>query len=107
MRAGARQHDAWPLALVGITALGIALGVAYSLITEPPGPVGDPGFYHETARALADGHGYVGSHTLGTAGATAEHPPLYSLLVAGIDLLGGRSEGAQRLVASIVCGAAF
>jgi Dolichyl-phosphate-mannose-protein mannosyltransferase len=99
--------ERWPLALIAITAVGLGLRAYYAQATIPPGPHGDPAFYHETARALAAGHGYIGSHTLGTVGATAEHPPLYSSLVATITWLGAKGEASQRLIASLICGAAF
>src|SRR5437763_10537741 len=95
----------WQLALLLITAGGLAARALYSEHTPQPGPIGDPGFYHDTARALADGLGYIAPHAFGLAGPTAEHPPLYSLLVAAITALGGTGEATQPLVASLVPGA--
>ena len=92
--------------LIAVTLLGVAVRVAYCVTTNRPGPYGDPGFYHRTAEALADGRGYVGTLTYFNPGPTAEHPPLFSVLVAGITLLGGTGMGTQRLVESVLSAAA-
>lgn len=101
------RRRAWRLTIAAITVGGLIVRALYCDHSPTPRLVGDPRFYHDTARALADGLGYVGTQSLGLTGPTAEHPPLYSLLVAGIDLLGGTGEATQRLVASLTVGAFF
>ncbi len=87
--------------------LGVVIRVVYCATTHAPGPHGDPWFYHQTAKALADGRGYVGSLTYFWPGATAEHPPLYSMVIAVITLLGGTEMATQRLIESALSGAAL
>jgi 4-amino-4-deoxy-L-arabinose transferase-like glycosyltransferase len=76
--------------------------LVYALALAPD-PVGldDDSFFHQTALEIADGHGYVGTldvFTLGSKQPTADHPPLYPLLLGLVGRLGGRGVDAQRMV---------
>jgi 4-amino-4-deoxy-L-arabinose transferase-like glycosyltransferase len=88
--------------LVGIAAgaftlrLGYALGIAPELVG-----LDDDRFYHQTALELAEGNGYVGTLDVFISGekeATADHPPLYPLLLSFLGRLGARTVDAQRIL---------
>jgi 4-amino-4-deoxy-L-arabinose transferase-like glycosyltransferase len=71
-------------------------GNAYS-----EGPIGDFFFFHELANLLADGRGFVAPFPLQETGAvqpTAEHPPLWPLLLSAASELGGTGLLSHRLV---------
>ena len=99
------------LALVVCTALVIR--VTYLLTSgEDVLGLGDFYFYHWSANLLADGRGFTDPFLLTSFGVelpTAEHPPLWSMLLSLVSVLGGsgspvgvmRPEGvylSQRLV---------
>jgi hypothetical protein len=92
--------------LTGIVAVALAVRVAYAFVVAPDiAFLDDDTYYHVTANALADGHGYVRPIELiqGRELPSAEHPPLYSGLLAVVSLLGGTSVDAHRSV-GIVAG---
>jgi len=95
------------LALIVLAGLVVRVVYALTLATQTT-VQGDALAYHTLANLLADGHGYIrpfdwlSNHQ---AIPTAEHPPLYPILLAGVSELGGRSFVAHRL-ASCVMGAA-
>jgi 4-amino-4-deoxy-L-arabinose transferase-like glycosyltransferase len=85
--------------LVALSLLGLAGCLAYALAASPHEPLaGDALVYHYVASALVHGHGFSnGGLTLhGPFRPTAEHPPLFSLLLAGFDELGLTSFNSQR-----------
>lgn len=91
----------------------IALAVAVALVVRllyilliaraPVGVGGDAGFYHSAANLIAHGRFYYRG-IFGHAYATAEHPPLYPLLLSLVSLAGGQALLAHR-VAGCVLGA--
>lgn len=88
--------------LVAITAGALAVRTIYAL-GFAPGLVGldDDTFYHQTALELADGHGYVGALDVFTSGEkapTADHPPMYALLLSFLGRAGARTLDAQRML---------
>jgi 4-amino-4-deoxy-L-arabinose transferase-like glycosyltransferase len=96
----------WP-ALLAIVAAGVAIRVVYTLVESPWPPSGlDDQFYFEALpKLLADGHGFIAPFKFvfdHVTVPTAEHPPLYSVVLAGPALLGLDSPDAFRLA-----GAAF
>jgi 4-amino-4-deoxy-L-arabinose transferase-like glycosyltransferase len=90
------------LVLAGIAAAGLAVRLAYALAVAPDLlGLDDDRFYHQSALELADGNGYVGTFDVFTSGAkqpTADHPPLYPLLLSFLGRLGARSVDAQRML---------
>jgi 4-amino-4-deoxy-L-arabinose transferase-like glycosyltransferase len=105
-----------------IIAAGLALRLAYLWFSRkgacdfdlpqdrPAGCAGDSYVYHFGARLLAEGKGFivptdyiVSDGAIRKAG--ADHPPLYTLLLAAVSLLGGTSWFAHELV-SVVIGTA-
>jgi 4-amino-4-deoxy-L-arabinose transferase-like glycosyltransferase len=88
------------LALIAGGALALRLVYALGLAPDLVG-LDDDSFYHLTALELADGHGYVGTFDVFTSGEkepTADHPPLYPLVLSFLAWLGARSVDAQRMV---------
>jgi 4-amino-4-deoxy-L-arabinose transferase-like glycosyltransferase len=71
-------------------------GNAYS-----EGPLGDFFFFHTIANLLADGQGFIAPYTLeelGRVEPTAEHPPLWPLVLAAASEVGGNGLLSHRLV---------
>ncbi len=95
--------------LVSITVLALVVRVTWVLVARRDFALhGDDYFYHWQANALADGMGFVNPlswRALGRIDPSAAHPPLYSLYLAAVSLLGGTSALAHRL-ASCLLGAA-
>jgi 4-amino-4-deoxy-L-arabinose transferase-like glycosyltransferase len=94
--------------LAGIVLAGIALRAiyAYAIVGKAP-LLGDALEFHLQANYLADGHGYIQPFVFrdtGHAVATADKPPLFVFLEAGISLLGGRSWQAHHLVGILAGG---
>ncbi|MGZ4688504.1 MAG: ArnT family glycosyltransferase [Acidimicrobiia bacterium] len=98
----------WP-GLGIIVAAGLVWRIIYvAIIGTPDGTGGDPFYYHAQANLLADGHGFADPfawkllHTHFQP--TAQHPPLYSIALSVVSLLGGQSYMAHK-IASCVIGA--
>ena len=103
--AGAQRPGFGP-ALLGIVAVGVALRVVYTLVESPWPPPGldDQFYFSALPKLLADGHGFVAPFKLyfdHVSVATAEHPPLYSVVLAGPALLGLDSADAFRLAGAV------
>jgi 4-amino-4-deoxy-L-arabinose transferase-like glycosyltransferase len=76
-------------ALLLITLGGVALRIVYVLATNDDfAAAGDARFYHETANLLVDGKGFVSPFFSDRTIEAAEHPPLYSILLAVPSLIG-------------------
>lgn len=94
--------------LAAIAAGALALRVIYTVAfaREHNGRVrGDLTWYHEVANHLADGRGIINPRAFAETGeviASAEHPPLWSGLLAIASLAGLDSELAHRLVGTLV-----
>ena len=95
--------------LAAIVLLAVGLRVLYALRYAPDLGWGDGTTFHLLANLLADGHGFIGAQQYEFAGVTeptAEHPPLYPLLLAAFSKLGLTTWTAHRLV-SCALGAAM
>jgi hypothetical protein len=107
--AAVRTRRRFAVGLVAITVLALVVRVTWVLVARRDFALhGDDYFYHWQANALADGMGFLNPlswKALGRIDASAAHPPLYSLYLAGVSLLGGTSALAHRL-ASCLLGAA-
>lgn len=93
------------LGLLGIVAAGVTIRVLYTLLEAPwPPPRLDDQFYFSALpKLLADGAGWVKPLAFffrDMSIATAEHPPLHSLVLGGLAELGETSPDAQRLTGS-------
>jgi 4-amino-4-deoxy-L-arabinose transferase-like glycosyltransferase len=103
--AGAQRLD-FRLALLGIVAVGVVIRVVYTLVESPWPPPGldDQFYFSAMPKLLADGHGFVAPFKLyfdHVAVATAEHPPLYSVVLALPALVNLDSADAFRLAGSV------
>jgi 4-amino-4-deoxy-L-arabinose transferase-like glycosyltransferase len=91
--------------LLAIVAAGVLIRILYTLFEAPwPPPTLDDQFYFSALpKLLANGEGFVRPFYFyfhGGSLPTAEHPPLYSVVLAGLAKLGGTSPDAQRLAGS-------
>jgi 4-amino-4-deoxy-L-arabinose transferase-like glycosyltransferase len=87
--------------LIALGAFGIRLLYILVIARAPVGIGGDAGFYHSAANLIADGRFYY-REIFGHAYRTAEHPPLYPLLLSISSLLGGDTLLAHRIVSCAV-----
>lgn len=95
------------LAAGGAAARGLYVARTSSSPTEFP-VGGDAAFYQFTAEHLVAGDGYISPVKLLLAGEiepTAEHPPLFSILLAVLIRLGANSTPAQRALIACAAGA--
>jgi 4-amino-4-deoxy-L-arabinose transferase-like glycosyltransferase len=95
----------WPI-LLSIVAAGVAIRVLHTLIEAPWPPPGldDQFYFSAMPKLLANGQGFVAPFKLvfkHMTVATAEHPPLYSVVLAGPAKLGLDSPDAQRLAGAV------
>jgi hypothetical protein len=89
------------LAVVGVAAIAIRLIYVLVIARAPVGVGGDASFYHSAANLIAHGHFYYRG-ILGHAYPTAEHPPLYPLLLSVSWVLGGGTLLAHRIVSCVL-----
>ncbi len=94
-------------ALLAIAAGGIAIRVLYTLLEAPWPPPGldDQFYFSALPKLVADGEGFVNPFLFvlqgGVSLPTAEHPPLHTVVLAGLAELGGTSPDAQRLTGAV------
>lgn len=92
-------------ALLGLALLSLALGVTYALAVSPDEILaGDAWHYEALGRGIADGDGYstLTSVAEGDPEPTAQHPPLFPLLLGGLDLVGLTGFPAHRIALSVL-----
>jgi 4-amino-4-deoxy-L-arabinose transferase-like glycosyltransferase len=86
--------------------LAFGLRLLYALAFAPDVVVGGDGkTYHWLANLIADGHGFIRPWEYqldGVVKPTAEHPPLYPLLLAAVSKAGGTSWAAHRIASSVM-----
>jgi 4-amino-4-deoxy-L-arabinose transferase-like glycosyltransferase len=104
--ADAARRRFW-LVLAAIVAAGVAVRVLYTTLEAPWPPAGfdDQFFWSAQAHLLADGRGFINPFQAVLRGITeqsAEHPPLYSVVLAGLAKVGLGSSDAQRLAGSVL-----
>jgi len=101
------RNVGFPGALAAIVLVGLGARLFYVLSSGPHVVVGGDGItYHWLANLLASGHGFIEAWAYmlqGKVKPTAEHPPLYPLLLAAVSKAGWTSWTAHR-VASCVMG---
>ncbi len=99
----ARSRFAVWLAL--LVAVGVVIRVLYTILAAPWPPHGldDQGYYHLAPILLVHGRGFIEPvfASIGRTVATAEHPPLYPVVLAGLAELGGTGELVQRLAGTV------
>jgi Dolichyl-phosphate-mannose-protein mannosyltransferase len=98
---GSRRF-AW--ALGGIVVIAIVARILFILGWTWGAPLhGDPLFFHQSAARIAQGKGYVDRFLgQGPLVPTAEHPPAFSFLLAGLDLVHIRSVDAHRIALAFI-----
>ena len=95
-----RRPSPFTLRLAAIAVAGLAVRVAYTLlIAKDTSGIGDFFFYHGQANLLAEGEGFV--HPLfyleGIVAPSAEHPPLWPMVLSVTSWLGGTGFEAHRV----------
>ena len=101
----ARFDRAFAIPLAALSALGFGIALAYALAVSPDEIVaGDTTQYHLLAQGIAHGDGYstLASLLRGDPQPTAQHPPLFPLALAGLDLIGLDTLTAHRVVLCVV-----
>jgi 4-amino-4-deoxy-L-arabinose transferase-like glycosyltransferase len=96
------------IGLAALSLLGFAICLAYALLVSPNEILaGDAAQYHGLARGISNGQGYstLASLLQGHPKPTAQHPPLFPLLLAGLYELGISSLDAQRAALCVLGGA--
>ena len=100
-----RRPSPFALRLAAIAAAGLAVRVAYTLlIAKDTSGIGDFFFYHGQANLLAEGKGFV--HPLfyveGIVAPSAEHPPLWPMVLSVTSWLGGTGFEAHRVTGCVL-----
>jgi hypothetical protein len=95
------------IALAVIALAGLGLRVAFSVVDGDRAlKTGDAWFYYHSALQLADGDGFVRPYELLATPSrrvpTAEHPPLYSLVLAAPAAAGLRSLRSLEIVTDVI-----
>jgi 4-amino-4-deoxy-L-arabinose transferase-like glycosyltransferase len=91
-----------------VAGAALAVRVAWVLAwARDQGLHGDQVFYHVQGRALAAGVGFVNPYAWNDTAnqveiPTAAHPPLYSMYLGTVSLLGGESELTHRLASTLL-----
>lgn len=85
--------------LLAVTLLGLVLRVAYAIAQRHWPVIGDALTFHLEGRFLADGEGFRRAFE---DVPTAEHPPLMTVVVAALDLLGMHGTGAQKIGLAVI-----
>ncbi len=103
MKAATRLGASFGAQLALLTALGLGVRLLYILVIAPAplGLDGDWRFYFSSAQYIAHGHFYYRG-IFGRAYLTAEHPPLYPLVLGAVSWLGGAGIAAQRAVGCVI-----
>ena len=85
--------------------IGVVVRVLYTVLAAPWPPHGldDQGYYHLAPILLAHGRGFIEPvfASIGRTVATAEHPPLYPIVLTGLAELGGTGQLVQRLAGTV------
>ena len=95
----------WRQALAGTAVLGLAVRVAFVAYTHHLQPFGDAYYYHYQANLVASGHGFAEPFTwffFHRSVASANHPPLWVLYLAGFSVVGLKSWTAHRLAGCLL-----
>jgi 4-amino-4-deoxy-L-arabinose transferase-like glycosyltransferase len=89
------------LLILGIAALAVRMLYIFVIAREPIGVGGDASFYHSVANLIAHGVFYD-RRILGHNYPTALHPPLFSLVLSPVALLGGVHLLPQRIAGCLI-----
>jgi hypothetical protein len=92
------------LGLTVLVVLGIVMRIVFAIVWQDGMPLyGDPSFFQQTAAQLAHGNGYVLPYFGGGKPvATALHPPVFSVVLAALDVLRIQSADAHRIALAFI-----
>ncbi|HSO97750.1 MAG TPA: glycosyltransferase family 39 protein [Solirubrobacteraceae bacterium] len=82
-------------------ALAVRLGYVLIAARAPVGVGGDAGYYHSAANLIAHGH-FLYRSILGGSYPTAEHPPLFPLVLSVVSVFGGDSLLTHRVAGCVI-----
>lgn len=93
-------------AVLALTVVAVVVRLAYTAGSTVPSEPGflvsyDPIYYHEQARAVADGEGFVAPYRDDGA-PSADHPPLLVLVLAAASKVGLSSFAAHRALTALI-----
>lgn len=95
----------FPVGLVLIVAIGVVLRVLNTVLVAPwpPHSLDDQVYYHLEPLLVVHGRGFIEPvyASIGRILPTAEHPPLYPIVLAGLAELGGTGQLVQRLAGTV------
>ncbi|MBI2710839.1 MAG: glycosyltransferase family 39 protein [Actinobacteria bacterium] len=103
-QAARRDGAAFRAWAPSVVALGLVVRVVYATSHRSMRPGGDAFWYHNVANLVADGRGFVNplAYLLtGSVQPNADHPPLHSLYLSALSLVGGRSVYAHLLAGAV------
>ncbi len=98
---GRRRGSSFGRALALIALGGLILRWAYAVWNRHFVVQGDALTFHAVAQHLADGAGFIQPFTVPVQ-PTAEHPPLWEIVLAGADLVGVNGYLGHRLIAGVL-----
>jgi 4-amino-4-deoxy-L-arabinose transferase-like glycosyltransferase len=102
IRAGWKWHVG--LLVIALVGLGLRIGYVY-LYRQHVSPTGDAYFYHYQANLLVSGKWFINPYAYGYFGTTvpaADHPPLWTLVLAMASAVGIKSFFGQILWSCVV-----
>jgi Dolichyl-phosphate-mannose-protein mannosyltransferase len=85
--------------LLLVVLAGLAVRIAYAIYNRHYPVIGDAMVFHLDAQHLADGHGFQRPYE---PVPTAEHPPVFIVLLAALDVVGAKGFLAHRLAMAVL-----
>ena len=96
-----RRSGAFERGLGLIALVALAVRSAYAVWNRAFLVQGDAMTFHQVAQHLADGAGFIQPFTVPVQ-PTAEHPPLWEVVLAGADLVGANGYLSHRLLGALI-----
>ena len=98
--------SSWRVRLGAIVCLAFAIRLAYVVFVAPKtSGIFDAFYFQQVGHLVADGHGFISPYEFiskGRSVPSAEHPPLYTLLLAGESWLGATDDTLQRATGALL-----
>ena len=108
-RAAVRQGHAFAWWVAGVSAVGLAIRLIYAFVVKSGAPLqGDALYYHGQARLNLEGHWFANPfvttarHHSAALVPSAQHPPLFTLLLTAGDAVGLGTLRAQLVLVCLV-----